>query len=239
MSRGCRLGALLLSLGPLVAVWLLLSPGSVPLYDGINFSTYRYLHTPPDQPNNGLPYSARVSLPILGGDSPIAKIHTPDPKNPQAYLVLRYRALNITPGVRTVILSIKPVDPPAPLPKHRVFDGNVYHYAATTPNGAPVPLRSGVGAVVELLGTGASGTGTIARYVSRHWRLLTTVYLSGQGYFVARTPALGDFTIILVPRHESALSAALPFIIAGILVALLLAAGIILIRTGRAAEPVT
>lgn len=226
--------ALLFAFILLTAVWLLLAPARVPLYDGLpTVVPYRYLHTPPGQPNVGPPTSIRTAVPLLNGKSKIAKVHTPDPDGPQAYVILRYGALDVPARVPRVILTINAVDPPAPAPRKRVIDGNVYRFAAVTPNGMPVALRAGTPAVVELLGTGASGTAMVARYTAGRWELLPTETIPNEDYFVARTPSLGDFTLFLKPHRAGALEQALPFIIGGVLVVLLLGLGILLARLNR------
>lgn len=225
---------LLLAFLLLTAVWLVLTPARVPLYDGLPTpNTYLYLHPPPGQPDLGPPGAARAVVAIVGGKSAVTKIHTDDPTEPQAYLVLQYSALKVPATARRVTLTIDAVTPPVRAPKRRVIDGNVYRFAATLPDGSPVSLQPGHSAVVELLGTGASGTAVVARFSAGRWLVLSTSTLSGQGYFLARTTRLGEFTLILTPAKTDLLAAALPFIVAGVLIVLVVAVGILQIRMAR------
>lgn len=226
-----------LAVGLLVFVWAVVPPTGFPLYDGINLpqEPYRYLQPPPGHPAGLPPSSIHRAVAISHGNSPIYKVGSAE-SPPQAYFIMQYRALKVPAGVNRVLIDVKAIPPPGPAPSGSKLDGNVYRYTVTAPSGAPVPLRGQPKAGVELRGTGASGTPTIAQYVGGSWSKLPTLVILGQNYYLANVKTLGDFVLLLPAKGgggSGGIGGALPLIIAAVVLVLLAIAAIVLIRLSR------
>jgi hypothetical protein len=238
VSVRARAGLAALAIALLALVWLVAAPSRIPLYDGIGLpqEPYRYLQPPKGQPSGLPPSSIHRPLVISNGISPVYKVGTSE-SPPQTYYFMQYGALRIPPGVHTIVLDVKAVPPPGPAPSANLIDGNVYRYAVTTPSGAPVPLRGGPKVSVELRGTGASGSPTVAQFVGGSWKKLPTLVLLGENYYLANVHSLGDFTLLLPAKGAgssgSGIGGALPLIIASVVLVLLAVAAILLIRLTR------
>jgi hypothetical protein len=232
-----RLGLLALAAGLLAIVWLIIPPTGLPLYDGIGLpqEPYRFLQPPKGQPSGLPPSSIHRTLVISNGNSPVYKVGTSE-SPPQAYFFMQYRSLAIPSGVKSITIDVKAVSPPAPAPAGSKLDGNVYRYAVTTSTGAPVAFRSGRKVSVELRGTGASGSPTLAQFSGGSWTRLPTLVLLGENYYLTNVKSLGDF-VLLLPAGSTGSGAgiggALPLIIAAVVVVLLAVAAILLIRLNR------
>jgi hypothetical protein len=221
----------------LAIVWLVAPPAGLPLYDGIGLpqEPYRFLQPPKGQSSGLPPSSIHRVLVVSNGISPIYKVGTSE-SPPQAYFIMQYRALKISPGVKAIIIDVRAVPPPAPAPAGHVIDGNVYRYRVTTPSGADVPLRGGPKVGVELRGTGASGTPMLAQYSGGGWKQLPTLVLLGENYYLANVHSLGDFTLLLPGKTLNTGGGGtnlVPLIIAAVVLVLLAVAAILLIRLSR------
>jgi hypothetical protein len=231
------LGALAPAIGLLAIVWLVSPPAGLPLYDGIGLpqEPYRYLQPPKGQPSGLPPSSIHRTLVIANGNSPVYKVGTSE-SPPQAYYFMQYRALAIPPGAKTITIDVRAVPPPGPAPSGSRLDGNVYRFAVTTSIGAPVRFQGGRKVSVELRGTGASGTPTLAQYAGGGWTKLPTLVLLGENYYLANVHSLGDFALLLPARSTGSsggIGGALPLIVAAIVLVLLAVAAILLIRLNR------
>jgi hypothetical protein len=239
MSRQ-QLGALILLAGALalIGIWRLAPPLGLPLYDGLGLppQSYRYLHPGSGTPQpDGPPTSAHQVLPVSGGKSTLTEVFTTE-RPPQAVLNLDDNSFILPRSVSSVIVTIKPVPPPAPL-KAGVVDGNVYRVSAVTNTGVPAPIRRGKVSVV-LRGTGALGQPVIEQYSGHRWVKLRTSQYLGVSMFSATITALGDFTLVLPSTGGTGtgLSSFLPFIVIAILIIVLTAVGLLLVRFGRERE---
>jgi hypothetical protein len=167
-----------------------------PIYDGLPLQTepYRYLQPSPGQATTAPPTSAsenvkpQQGLPFIvnTGESP-----------PQAELQADPNAFPIPPSVQSVIITITPVPPAAPIPNGRL-DGNSYRMSVMLPGGSPLPVLPGKHVTVYLRGTGALGKTVMDRFSNGRWTSLAT-QLPGSGFHAAGSDQLGDFALVLLP----------------------------------------
>jgi hypothetical protein len=172
-------------------------PVGVPLYDGVVVQEpYRYLHPTGDQA--GSPTSFSSTLDVAGAESPdFAAATTENPS--QAQMIAKTGALELTPGATTVLVSITPIEPPAPAPEGRQIAGNVYRFSVTDQGGAPLRIKPCEGCIsLQLRGPEEIGEATLMRYDGSAWVEIETTHGTITGGYGTNPIQLGDYAVIEV-----------------------------------------
>lgn len=231
-----RLGWLAVGLGALVVLavqtW---RPVGVPLYDGAPVQEpYRFLHPSAGEAGNPSAYSG--SKAVASDLSPIFAAATSE-QPPQAQLISQSGAFTLTPGATTLVVTITPIEPPAP-PAGTTIAGNVYRFSVTDQSGAPLDVRQCPGCLSLLMRAPEdTGEATVMRFDGGEWHDVETIHAGITGLFQATPTAMGDYAIIEKPvaGDEGGLS---PIELAGGgLVLILVAIGAFLLFRVRQAEP--
>ncbi len=126
-----------------------LSVPAVALADGtLPPLPYHYLHPPPAEAAQNLPpNSGSGSIPVTAGRSNKASVFT---KDGQAGLEASAGAFLVSALVRSVQITLTPVDSPPGLPSGLTTDGNAYRIdASVQPGGGSVTLRRPVSVVLS------------------------------------------------------------------------------------------
>lgn len=190
-------GALLL-----VASWLLLAPGSPPLYDGVGFpdEPYRYLQAPAGTAPTKPPTSATSDVAVRGGRTASANISTRE-QGPQAAVYVADQGLTAPGSAAAVHLTIAPVRPPAQ-PADGTIPGNAYTITANA-GGGPVGVAPVPNAVTVLLRIPKATQATVAveLLVGGRWEQLNT-FQTGNDVYSASLPALGTVAAVLVTAPQ-------------------------------------
>jgi hypothetical protein len=169
-------------------------PAAPPLYDGIvPNEPYVWLDPPPGDPGGAK--GATADIPIQGGKSPLVAIATPE-LVPQAQIFAPPATLVISPGARSVKVSIEPVAPQG-VPSDGHIDGNVYRMIVVDDKGTALTAPASARVSIVLRGTDlAMGDATIARFTDGTWQSLKTSPSGFGGTFLAVVTEFGDFAVI-------------------------------------------
>ncbi|HLJ67054.1 MAG TPA: hypothetical protein VKX16_06815 [Chloroflexota bacterium] len=207
------------------AVWLVLPPTTPPLYDVVSLheGPYRWLKPPPGVKSLP-PTSARALFAV--GTTTGADIATAEKAIPQARLIiLGSKPFRVPAGVKTVVITIRAIAPPATQPAGTYYS-NVYRFDAETAGGLHPPLARGADAYIELLAAIHRRSPVIERYAHGSWTALPTGTFIGTHDFIAQNlKSLGDYALVLPGKAPSAGSSTLSklsYVFAGIAVAALL-----------------
>jgi hypothetical protein len=192
-------GALLLGVA-----WLVIAPGSPPLYDGVGFpdEPYRYLTPPAGAPATKPPTSASADITVTAGKSVAANISTRE-QGPQAAIYIADQGLAVqgSTGVVTVSLSPTPADT---RPADGSIPGNAYTIAASSKGGS-VAVSSIPSAVTVLLRVPKATSARVAIevLVGDRWEQLNT-FQTGSDVYSAALPVLGTVAAVLVTASQRA-----------------------------------
>ena len=194
-----RLGWLLVLTGGWLALALqVAAPVGVPLYDGVPVQEpYRYLHPTGDQP--GSPTSAEATPAVTEGVSPAFGQATAE-QPPQAQLVARRDAFEISSGATSIRVSITPIEPPPP-PEGATIAGNAYRFTVTDEAGTPLRTKPCESCrTIVLRAPEGTVNGRIGSFVDGAWIDLATVHAGIGGLYQANVDALGDVAVIARPE---------------------------------------
>ncbi len=190
-----RLGLFVLVAGALLVLGVQIArPVGVPLYDGVVVQEpYRFLH--PANGQSGAPTSYSGQKPVAGDQSPIfAAATTENP--PQAQLISQRGAFTLTPGATGVLVSITPIEPPAPPPGGAIA-GNVYRFVVTDQSGTPLDVRQCSGCLSLLMrAPETTEDASIKRFANGAWQDVETVHAGMVDLYQTNATAMGDYAII-------------------------------------------
>jgi hypothetical protein len=194
-----RLGAGLVLGGSILALALQVgAPVIVPLYDGVVIADpYRYLHPAGDQAGDPTSASRTVEV-VEDGVSPAIAIATNETP-PQAQLIAREQAFELSAGATSLVAEIVPVDPPAPLPATGPILGNAYRFSVADQSGSALRFKPCNTCVSIALRTPDGSTpGEIRQFRDGAWLPVVTRH-GGTGLYQANLDALGIVAIVATP----------------------------------------
>jgi len=204
----CRRSAwLTLSLGfvLLVLAGRVAPVGQPPLYDGVVVEDpYRYLTPPPGAPGN--PTSTSDTAEIAQGRSPLVYSGTLE-NPPQAQLIADEGAFVIPAGSTSVITTIRPIAPPAPVPSGSLA-GNVYEIRVANQGGIDLAIQQGKTVTVVLRAPNGVTNGTLYRFSGNAWVAVKTENGGLPDLFATNATQFGDFAVVLASAASSAGNAA-------------------------------
>lgn len=218
----------------LAGAWFL-SPGSVPIYDGIDNpdEPYRFVQTagPGREPTLG-----RVTVRASGGRTVGSGAATSAEIGPQVSWYVPALALAAPAGARTVTVTAAPLAPVAPLPRDGRIVTNVYRLTATA-DGGPVTVvavsRSAT-PVLQMRAPSSRQPGPVFEHrVGDSWERVPTSRI-GQDIYQALAPTLGDWALVQLRASESGTGVAVEAVLA--LVALLVLTVVVVVVRRRGHE---
>jgi hypothetical protein len=170
-------------------------PAAPPLYDGIvPIEPYRWLDPAAGQPAGAT--GATAAIPVRNGKSPLVAVATPE-LEPQAQIFAQPDGLTITPGARTIKVSIEPVASEG-VPTDGHIDGNVYRISVLDDTGAALTAPASARVSVVLRATDpAQAEATLERFSNGSWQRLKTSPSGFGGSFLAVVTGFGDFAVVL------------------------------------------
>jgi hypothetical protein len=174
------------------AVQLLLPLGA-PLYDGVvNIEPYRFLD--PTGSQAGSPSSYTADATVANGRSPAITAATSE-SPPQAQLIALDGVFAVPPGTPGLHVSIKPVEPAAPV-TGGTLSGNVYRIEVTDTSGQPVPMAGSDRPTLGMRSPVPLADAAIFRLVNGTWTRLDSVANPQLSMYTTEPDALGDFAIL-------------------------------------------
>jgi hypothetical protein len=203
-DRRRRVQWLVAALGALLLAWLV-TPGVVPIYNGIGNpdEPYRYVKPPASAKTTKQPTSAHKVVPVTGGFSTAAFANTAEVA-PQISVYLPPKALQLSSSVTSVDVNVQPLAPTTPLPKDGTIVGNVYRITA-----------SATGSTVKVTGSGPSEPslqmrapdgrqpGPVFEHLSANgWQRTRTIRV-GVDVYQTQAPALGDWALVQLKSSAS------------------------------------
>jgi len=232
-----RLGWLVLAVSAaLVLAVQVAQPVGVPLYDGVVVQEpYRFLHPSTDQA--GSPTSFTGEEPVEGDLSPSFSAFTSE--NPaQAQLIAQKGAFTLTQGATKILISITPVEPPAP-PAGGSIAGNVYRISVTDQAGTPLAVGSCPACLtLRMRGPEGLADALLKRYADGAWHDVETIHEGVGGTYVTNVLALGDYAVIALADEQPGGLSPVVLIGGAVVLLLLLAGAFLLFRVRQApAEP--
>lgn len=194
-----RLGAGLVLGGCVLALALQVgAPVIVPLYDGVVIADpYRYLHPTGEQA--GEPTSASRTVNVgEDGVSPAIAVATSE-QPPQAQLIAREQAFEVSAGTTSLVAEVVPVEPPTPLPDSGPILGNAYRFSVADPAGSSVrPRPCNACLSIALRTPDGSTPGEIRQFRDGAWQPVVTRH-GGTGLYQANLDALGVVAVVATP----------------------------------------
>jgi len=169
--------------------------GQPPLYDGLVIEDpYRYLSPPAG--GTGSPTSASDTADVQGGTSPLVYSGTLE-NPPQAQLIADAGAFGLPAGTASVVTTIRPIAPPAPVPVGTLA-GNVYEIRVANESGIDMTIQSGKTVTVVLRAPNGVTNGTLYRYSDNAWVALETTNGGLPDLFATNATRLGDFAVVVM-----------------------------------------
>ena len=173
MSPPRRTPTRALALGAVVAVLGLAFSArpSITIYDGLVIPPpYLWLQPGPGEPGN--PPSARTTLPVSGGSSPLLALATSEDV-PQAQVFAIPGGLELPAGTTRIDVSITAVPPPPTPPSDGHIAGNVYEFKVVNQAGAAITANPAASVSVVLRAPDpTTASGTVARWNGTAWQSL-------------------------------------------------------------------
>ena len=197
-------GAVAIAVGTLLAFAVqALVPVGVPLYDGVMVTEpYRYLHPSGQQP--GSPTSFSSTPAVVGEESPLFAAATTEVP-PQAQLIAREDAFQLTPGATGLQISITPVEPPSVAPGAPIA-GNVYRFSVTDQAGTPLQIKPCEGCITLFLrGPETLTGGRLLRFAGGEWTDVNAIHNSITGMYQWNATGLGDFAVVSAEGGDAGL----------------------------------
>ncbi len=187
----------------LVAVWLLVSPRTPPLFDGVGFpdEPYRYVSAPAGMQATKPVTSASAQITVVGGTSRSGNVATGE-QGPQAAVYLNEGAIVTSGKPSTVQLDVVPVVA-TPAPTDGTAPGNAYRISATGGSGAPhLSGETNTSTVLLRIPKATSRQVAIEILAPGGWQQLTT-FRTGTDVYSANLPAFGEVAAVIVTRPEA------------------------------------
>ena len=221
-----------------MALGYLVTPGAVPVYDGVSQpdEPYRYVSPPTGAKPGKAPTSALGQSPVAGGISTSGLTLATSETGPQFSAYVPRGALGVSGGTVQVRVTPKaPTDPPAGA---RV-DGNVYEVAFVDPAGAVTLTKAAALATLYLRATSGKQPGPVMEHrpaPGQPWTELDTSR-GGLDVYVASLVGPGDY-VLAYPAGRASTSGGgglpvLPLVLGGAVVA---AAGVVVVVRRRAPQ---
>ena len=219
----------------LVALGAVLSPGAVPVYDGVGQpdEPYRYVAAPEGAKATAAPTGAHATTPVQGGRSTNGLSVATAEKGPQFSLFLPPQAMAAATGpVEVDVTPSAPTDAPA----GGVVDGNVYTVTLTSAGG-PVTLteRAAIATVYLRATTAKQPPPSLYRRASPTgpWTALATSR-GGTDFYVAAFPGPGQFAVVFGTSGGSTDGGGPPVLLLVLLGGLVLLVAVVLVVRRRA-----
>jgi hypothetical protein len=228
---------LLVALVALPLAWLV-SPGAVPLYDGISTpdEPYRYVVAPAGAHGTPKPLSAKGTVDVAEGSNAATIYVSTGEFAPQVAIVLPGRLVAVSGSAGTVTVSVAPLAPDRQ-PSKGTIDGNVYRVTASAgATWAPPPGDAVTEAQITMRATSARRP--IPSFLHRSaptqpWTALHT-FISGNDVYSAQFAGFGDYALAFGVAPTVSHSHTAAYLLSGLLVLVLLAAGtIVAVRLSR------
>jgi hypothetical protein len=184
--------------GLALGVWLL-TPGSVPLYDGVGFpdQPYRFVDPPAGVKHGPPPTPAKATAPAVGGQNSEELALQSNEQGPQILLDLPSNSVHVPVGATTVTMTGTPLAPDTQPADGRI-DGNVYRLAVTS-NAGPASFASTVGdSFLYLRAVTLKPAPPVMEYrqtPQAQWRPLKTGR-GGADVFVVAFHGSGDYALV-------------------------------------------
>jgi hypothetical protein len=200
-----------------------------PLYDGVSVQEpYRYLAPEPGQAGNPTSFSGTQRI-RNGASSAIAAATAESP--PQAQLIAPAGAFAVPTGTTELRISIAPVVDASP----DGIVGNAYRIAVTDHAGASVPLAAGSSPTLVLRAPQQTSEVAIVRLVGGSWQQMPTQTGGQPDVYLTNVEALGDYAIR--GAGPSAGFTVDPWLVVGLLLAILVFGVVTIVRTILRPEP--
>lgn len=183
--------------GLLVGVAWLLSPGAVPVYDGVGApdEPYRYVSRPSGVAVTPAPTTATGTTPVADGRGTNGLSVATSEVGPQLSLYLPPQAMASTG--KSITVDVEP-QAPKDAPAGARIDGNVYVVSMTADDGGPVTLTDKAAvSTIYLRATTARQPPPVVEHRASSTEPWTALQTSrgGTDFYVAAFPGPGEFAI--------------------------------------------
>lgn len=182
----------------LLGAWVIASPATPPLYDGLGFPDDPYLYV---EPVPGAPAAkAQGATQTFPRDAMLFGVATRE-TGPQASVVLHPDALQLAPEARSVTVTVTPTKPPAEAAGGVVVT-NVYRLDVTADVGT-VGLDAKGHEDIQLRAPAELAPGEVMIFNGgQGWRRLETLRFGNDNY-VTFSVEPGDYALIMPSKHRS------------------------------------
>jgi hypothetical protein len=162
-----------------------------PLYDGVVVvAPYVWLSPPPGL--HGGAKSDRETFPVSSGGFGVQTQEQP----PQAQASLDFDSLLMPAGTKSVIVTIRPVPPPAVAPSDGIVAGNVYSIEATNQVGEAVQVQPGSQIAIILRGPTSLLAGYIELFAGGAWTSEDTDPVGVPDMYTTLVGSFGEFALV-------------------------------------------
>lgn len=189
---------LVMALASVGVAWVLVSPASPPLYDGLGFpdEPYRYV-TPPAGATTTAPTEGALQTALSGKVNFLVQTGE---NGPQASFDIPRSALEVSGGATSMTMRLTPTAAAAALPQGQVW-GNVYHLSVQGDRGSLKIVKSQDGGFIQLRAPQAPPPTPVIEYNDGSgWRALTTTR-AGNDVFAAPAESTGDYALVTNSGH--------------------------------------
>lgn len=187
--KAVRLAAVVASVG---LAWIVVSPASPPLYDGLGFPDEPYRYVLPPAGAASAPTEGVLQTTLAGKVNFL--VETTE-KGPQASFDIPKSALQLSGGATSMTMKLTPTAP-TKLPAGEVW-GNVYHLSAQADSGALKVVKSVEGGFIQLRAPHAPPPSPVIEYNDgTGWRALQSVR-AGNDVFAAAAESTGDYALVI------------------------------------------
>ena len=186
-----------LSAAALVAAWIV-TPHSIPIYDGVGFpdEPYRYVQAPAGVGVHTLPPTAADASTVLsGGTNPAELLAPSQEQGPQVVVFIGVHAARAAAAATALTVQAVPQAPDGP-PAGVTVDGNSYRIGIGSDAG-PVTFDSHLIAAVQLRATSAVQPGPSVYFrpaAGRTWQVQKT-QRTGNDIYQSLMPGPGDYLL--------------------------------------------
>ncbi len=170
-----------------------------PLYDGVVVAEpYRWLDPPPGL--EGGAQGVRNVVPAAGGGMSVDTPEIP----PQAQVDTDYSALALPAGTTSIVVTIRPIKPPAAAPSDGEIAGNVYDLEAVNQRGAVVSIAPGQRVTMLFRGPPSLPSGRIERYAGGTWTVVETDPAGIPDMYTTLDDSFGVYALVAPPGWQPA-----------------------------------
>jgi hypothetical protein len=203
------------SVAALAAAWVA-APAAIPLYDGPGFpdEPYRYVSPPAGAKATPAATTAQQTLQVRSGLSTAGFVNSGE-RGPQISIYIPPTGLQPPTGATTITVTATPLAPAAPLPTDGKIVGNVYKFAATTPQGA-VKIVGNTNTSTPVIQMRSPTTTTplpVFEYLAPSgWKEVSSFKVAGkkvntlrvgQDIFQTFAPQFGDYALVVLDKQPS------------------------------------